>query len=143
MFIQLSAEIYKQMEVLFNAGFPNEECALLLGTPLINQSFHIHSLVPAKNIASDPLHHFELDPATWVHHLMTSPDLVGLFHTHPSSAPLPSATDLHALQSYGELIQIYLIAGFTLDSNTMELKAYEVTKQDRGFGLRPATLRMT
>ncbi|WP_454190448.1 Mov34/MPN/PAD-1 family protein [Paenibacillus sp. Marseille-Q7038] len=143
MIIRMTTATNEQIKYHFNASWPSEGCGLLLGTSSIDNSVDIHSIISVKNVAAEPNHYFELEPEVWVHHLLTSPDLIGLFHTHPVSAPLPSAEDLQNLQSYGQLMEVYLIAGINPKAQRIELNAYEVVKQDHGYSLRPATLCVT
>ncbi|MBD7967075.1 M67 family metallopeptidase [Paenibacillus gallinarum] len=143
MIIRMTAATNEQIKNHFHTSWPSEGCGLLLGTSSIDDSVDIHSIIPIKNVAADPTHHFELEPKVWVHHLLTSPDLIGLFHTHPVSAPLPSAEDLQNLQSYGQLMEVYLIAGIDPKAQLIELTAYEVVQQDHRYCLRPAALCVT
>lgn len=143
MIIRMTAATNEQIKNHFHISWPSEGCGLLLGTSSINDSVDIYSIIPVKNVAAEPNHHFELEPEVWVHHLLTSPELIGLFHTHPVSAPIPSAEDLQNLQSYGQLMEVYLIAGINPKAQLIELKAYEVVKLDHVYNLRPATLCVT
>lgn len=143
MIIRMTAAMNEQIKNHFHTSTPFEGCGLLLGTSSIDDSVDIHSIIPVKNVAAKPNHHFELEPEVWVHHLLTSPDLIGLYHTHPISAPLPSAEDLQDLQSYGQLMRIYLIAGIDPNEQRLEVKAYEVVKQEHGYSLRHAALSVT
>lgn len=143
MIIRITAAINEQMKSHFKTTWPNEGCALLLGTSSADEVIDLHSFIPVKNVAAEHAHHFELEPEVWVHYLMTSPDLIGIFHTHPVSAPLPSAEDLQNLQSYGQVMKVYLIAGINPEAQLIELKAYEVVNQVHGYILKPATLCVT
>jgi len=71
---------------------PNEACGLLLGRDGV-----IAIAQDAANIAAAPQHHFEIDPATLVaaHRAARSggPAVLGYFHSHPTGAAAPSATD--------------------------------------------------
>lgn len=143
MIIRITAAANEQIKNHFHTSWPSEGCGLLLGTSSIADSVDIHSIIPVKNVAAEPNHHFELEPEVWVHHLLTSPHLIGLYHTHPISAPFPSAEDLQNLQSYGQLMKVYLIAGINPNAQRLEVKAYEVVQQDHGYSLRHAALCVT
>jgi proteasome lid subunit RPN8/RPN11 len=89
---------------------PRECCGLLLGA-----AAHIVDVVPTRNIADDP-GRFEIDPAD---HIAGRRDarrrgleVVGFYHSHPHSAPEPSARDL-AEASYPD--HLYLIVGLGVE----------------------------
>lgn len=70
---------------------PAECCGLLLGGDAIER------VVPAANVAADPLRHFEIDPQALIsaHRAARQggPQVLGYYHSHPSGHPVPSATD--------------------------------------------------
>ena len=71
---------------------PRECCGLLFGTGTA-----VTAHLPAANFHAAPETHFEIDPQALIdaHRAMRSggPQLVGYYHSHPSGAPEPSATD--------------------------------------------------
>ncbi|MEO7384146.1 MAG: M67 family metallopeptidase [Novosphingobium sp.] len=71
---------------------PNEACGLLLGRGGV-----IERAISCANVATDPLRHFEIDPAALIaaHRAARAggPELIGYWHSHPNGHPLPSATD--------------------------------------------------
>jgi proteasome lid subunit RPN8/RPN11 len=82
------------------AALPDECCGLLVGT-----TAGIVEAVRSINLADDPTRRFLIDPAT---HFETRRraaerglEVVGFYHSHPRSEPVPSATDL-AGASYPE-----------------------------------------
>jgi desampylase len=72
---------------------PRECCGLLLGT-----ANAIHDFVRSPNLADDPTRRFLIDPRAHFDARRRARDrglaLVGFYHSHPHSAPVPSATDL-------------------------------------------------
>jgi proteasome lid subunit RPN8/RPN11 len=70
---------------------PAECCGVLTGRARIEQA------VPAANVALDPQHHFEIDPAALISAHRTArgggPAVLGYYHSHPTGHPVPSATD--------------------------------------------------
>lgn len=88
--------------------FPHEACGLLLGAAAAGGML-ISSYVPLSNVAPDPLHTFVPEPQEWVRALYSDPAPIGLFHSHPSSSPWPSAADLQGLTSLGPHFKVYLI----------------------------------
>ncbi|MDR6509869.1 putative GIY-YIG superfamily endonuclease/proteasome lid subunit RPN8/RPN11 [Novosphingobium capsulatum] len=71
---------------------PREACGLLFG-----HGNHIALAQECTNVAPDPSHHFEIDPAGLIaaHRAARAggPELIGYFHSHPNGLARPSATD--------------------------------------------------
>lgn len=71
---------------------PQEACGLLLG-----QGTHIASAIPAVNIHPEPQTHFEIDPQALIdaHRAARAggAQVLGYYHSHPTSRARPSATD--------------------------------------------------
>jgi desampylase len=85
------------------AETPGEEiCGLLFGEP-----DRVAAIEPAANVAPDPSRHFEVDPARLFAAIRAEraggPCLVGHYHSHPSGACSPSATDAQAAVEPGRL----------------------------------------
>lgn len=74
------------------AAVPRECCGILLG-----EAANITGIAPAANVHPTPETHFEIDPQALVDAHRTArsggPHVVGYYHSHPHSAPEPSATD--------------------------------------------------
>lgn len=72
-----------------------EVCGLLFG----DDAF-IAAAIPCRNVAADPTHAFEVDPAALlaVHKAMRAggPRLIGHYHSHPGGLPQPSPRDAAA-----------------------------------------------
>ena len=74
------------------AAHPLECCGILLG-----EGGAILEARPARNVHSTPETHFDIDPAVLIdaHRAARAggPRLAGYYHSHPTGAPEPSATD--------------------------------------------------
>ena len=85
---------------------PEEACGLLIGAPVILQA------VPAANVHPTPQTLFEIDPLALIaaHKAARAggPALAGYWHSHPSGAPEPSATDRAHASGDG---RVWAIAG--------------------------------
>lgn len=140
----IAQEIFIQMECYLRKQLPNEACGILLGKSYDNE-IRLNEFIPVPNAAAEPLHHFELDPNTWIKHLLGTPDIIGLFHSHPTSYPVPSQADLDSLQHYGSLLKVFLIGSVYPDHKHMILNAYSIQKDEAStlITLAPADLRMT
>jgi proteasome lid subunit RPN8/RPN11 len=108
------------------ASAPRECCGLLLGA-----SAAITDAAAIPNIASDP-DRYLLDPKAHIDARRAARrrglDVVGFYHSHPHSAPVPSATDL-AEASYVDCV--YLIAGTAAGPDQCgEIRLYRFTGSD-------------
>lgn len=96
-----------------------ECCGFLIGT-----AAYILEVAPATNVADDPSRRYEISPADYLAQIRrargTPYAVIGAYHSHPRSAPDPSATDLAlAFQEF-----IYLIAGPV--AGPMDVRAYRL-----------------
>jgi proteasome lid subunit RPN8/RPN11 len=71
---------------------PEECCGLLLGEP-----GRIESAAPARNIAADSRHRFEIDPQALIDAERAArgggPQVIGYYHSHPGGLSQPSKAD--------------------------------------------------
>lgn len=123
---------------------PDEACGALFGR-VTKELITVESYTPLANTAKNPRHAFAFDPAEWVRCCYAS-GLIGIFHTHPTSPPLPSPSDMEGLQHFGSLLSLYLIgskhpANDVANQDEMPpgtpdgflLNAYLVTKGNQDF----------
>jgi proteasome lid subunit RPN8/RPN11 len=107
--LRLSRTLAEAIRNETRAAAPQECCGLLLGD---RAGFRIDAIRPAANVAADPLHCFEIDPAVLLaaHKAARAggPEIVGHYHAHPAGEPVPSATDAAMAAGEGE---IWLIVG--------------------------------
>ena len=102
---------------------PNECCGLLLG-----RDGDIVEAVPTSNAAAEPWRHYEIAPDDHFAVLRRCRNerdglgVVGGYHSHPRSHPVPSPTDLE--QAFEEFI--YLIAGPVDGSAELAINAYRL-----------------
>jgi proteasome lid subunit RPN8/RPN11 len=100
---------------------PLECCGLLIGSPNIIERSH-----RAANLENSPVRYF-VDPADHFAALRsareTGLDVIGAYHSHPSSAARPSPTDL-AEAVNGEFI--YLIVSLVHGSPTPTIRAFRL-----------------
>jgi proteasome lid subunit RPN8/RPN11 len=85
---------------------PRECCGLLIGT---GQA--ILKAVPVENVAADPFRRYEIAATDYLAEIHRCREqggaVVGAYHSHPISAPQPSATDLQ--MAFSEFI--FVIVG--------------------------------
>jgi proteasome lid subunit RPN8/RPN11 len=89
---------------------PAECCGLLIGSLT-----DIGEAVPATNIADDPRRRYVIDPRDHLRAIRSARqrdlEVIGAYHSHPRSAPIPSETD--AAQAFGEFL--WVIVGLEAD----------------------------
>lgn len=107
--LQLSSQVYDSLIRDSLKRYPLEACGALFGEITPNQAV-VHRYLPIDNKAQNPEHAFTLSPDQWIRCCYT-PGLIGIYHSHPGSLPMPSQSDIRELQHYGSLISLYLIGG--------------------------------
>jgi proteasome lid subunit RPN8/RPN11 len=102
-------------------AWPEECCGLLLGTPL-----RVERAMRARNDAADRLRRFVIHPADHFAALRAARvhywSVVGAYHSHPESEPVPSPTDLQEAVHDENFLQ--LIAGPSSPGRELRLAAY-------------------
>ncbi|MCA0453116.1 MAG: M67 family metallopeptidase [Chloroflexi bacterium] len=87
-------------------NLPNECCGVIIGVGI-----EAHEVVPVPNIATEPELHYRMDDRVLTElFFRTQRDnkaIIGFYHSHPTSEPVPSRTDV-ALASYPDMA--YVIA---------------------------------
>jgi proteasome lid subunit RPN8/RPN11 len=106
---------------------PRECCGLLTGT-----EFEVVDAVAAANVAVEPHRHYQVSPVDHFALIKRCRDVaapgaapvnvIGAYHSHPRSAPMPSPTDL--AEAFGEFL--YIIAGRVDGSARFEFRAYRL-----------------
>lgn len=81
-----------------------DECCGLLCGP---DDAQIKQVIPARNVASDRQHYFEIDPVALIAAERASrrrdPVLIGTYHSHPNGLTQPSATDAQLAADDGRI----------------------------------------
>jgi proteasome lid subunit RPN8/RPN11 len=121
----LPAHVYEKMLAHARAHWPAEACGLLRG-----HDAQVRELLPARNIAADPRHNFQVDAKSLLQALSWEDEgdaMLAIYHSHPRTAAFPSAVDA-ASAFYPD--SVYLI---------LSLQDW-AAPQLRGFFLRPEVL---
>lgn len=106
---------------------PRECCGLLLGTV-----DRVVEAVATRNSASDPVRRYEISPAEYFAEIKRcralgaqgEPPLsvIGAYHSHPRSAPVPSPTDVQeAFEGF-----LFLIAGPVEGPDLLSIQGYHL-----------------
>ena len=117
--VELPAALAAAIREEARRAIPRECCGLLEGVRGAD-SFTIHALHPARNLAGDP-DRFEIDPQDHIAAARTAREkgtrIVGCYHSHPTGPPQLSARD-----GGGEEDFIWLIAA--TDGGSAKLAAW-------------------
>lgn len=107
---------------------PLECCGLLAGTVGTDGTARVIGQYPLVNAAASPVR-FESDPRSMFDAVRAITraglDILAVYHSHPTSAPVPSKTDL--AENYSEDVMT-LIVGLTTDPPTV--RAWWLTATD-------------
>lgn len=108
--LAISQRSLAAMMAAARAAVPHEACGLLLGSGHV-----IKAAVPTANVATQPSHHFEIDPAALIAAHRTAreggPRVLGYFHSHPNGLARPSATDVASAARDGRVWIILALSG--------------------------------
>ncbi len=98
----LPAHVRRELESLAVAAYPEEGCGVLLGKPT-PQGPSVVRVLACGNVAEDRRRAYLLEPLEYLaaERAASSCDLevVGIWHSHPDGAPVPSETD--RVQAWG------------------------------------------
>ncbi|MCW3792364.1 M67 family metallopeptidase [Paenibacillus sp. LS1] len=151
----IPSSVEQEMSKHMFLSLPQEACGVMLGETAAG-GIRISRFQPIRNVAPDPLHHFALDDAEWIRCVFSEPKLIGIFHSHPHTRPVPSAEDIQALPAFAGLLQMYLIGSPDLTTGLrshMHLNGYQIesskVQQDKlhhvipSYNLLPVPLCVT
>lgn len=113
--------VLRELEAHARADRPRECCGTLIGV-----AGHVFESRRAANLSDHP-NRFLLDPRAHVAALRETRrrelQVVGFYHSHPHSDPVPSPTDL-AESTYPDALHIIVGRGSTPDGSDVEARAY-------------------
>jgi len=109
MSLVISTALLESIRTHARTSSGEECCGLLLGEPGAGR---VAATLPAANVAPDPAHFFEIDPAVLLRAHREAraggPAIIGHYHSHPEGPPTPSPVDAAMAQGMGE---IWLLIG--------------------------------
>lgn len=102
----IAADVIAEIEAHARETAPEECCGLLVGRPDA-----VSSSVRARNVADDRQRRYLIDPRDHFAAIRQARrlglDVIGAYHSHPASAPIPSETDrAEAFEAF-----VFLIVG--------------------------------
>lgn len=102
MTVEISSAVLARIVAEADAFHRREVCGLLIGRP-----GRVTAALSCRNVAADPAHAFEIDPAQLIaaHRAARAGagDIVGCYHSHPGGSPLPSPRDAAAAAPDGSI----------------------------------------
>lgn len=124
------------------ANLPDEACGLLAG-----RAGRVTHVLAADNISPRPRLEYEMDPRQQLQHfeLMDQQglEMVGIFHSHPTSPAYPSATDM-ARAFYPDAVYVIVslmnaerpeIKGFLLNPDNGQIRDVEILVENASLEL--------
>lgn len=88
----ISSAMLAELQWLALAAAPQEACGILFG-----RTDRVSGYRATKNVADDPIRHFEIDPATLIAAEREGrgggEPILGYYHSHPAGTVEPSTTD--------------------------------------------------
>jgi proteasome lid subunit RPN8/RPN11 len=119
--IHIRPAVLAAIEQHAGATAPAECCGLLIA-----RDGCIDEAVAAENVAADPVRHYEISPRVYLDAIKrcrgSEAIVIGAYHSHPRSAPEPSATDRAA--AFGDFL--YVIAGPAGVPSKLVIRAYRL-----------------
>jgi proteasome lid subunit RPN8/RPN11 len=120
----IAASVLTDIETHARETAPDECCGLLLGG-----ADSITASARARNIADEPRRRYRIDPRDHFGAVRRGRalglEVVGAYHSHPASAPVPSETDrAEAFDSF-----VFLIVGpsTALEGSPLETRAWRLS----------------
>ncbi|MWC28923.1 M67 family metallopeptidase [Paenibacillus sp. MMS18-CY102] len=131
--LSLSPQAYASIVSYCQSQLPNEACGLLASsvtspssTLSDNVPLAVDVALPIANVHPEPRHAFTFDPQAWINAyyfmMRTNQSLIGYFHSHPTTAPIPSLSDAAGLPQGTD--PVMLIVSFA--ATQPQLSAYRL-----------------
>lgn len=125
--MRVRREVFDAIATHARRESPRECCGLLIGA-----EHEVMEAVATANVAAEPLRHYQVSPSDHFAQMKrcrelgspraTAINVIGVYHSHPHSAPTPSPTDFdEAFEDF-----LYMIAGPVDGSAQLEVRAYRL-----------------
>ncbi len=129
MAVSITYPVARQIADHAEAEAPKEACGLLAG-----ESNHIAAAYPLRNMATAPETQFQVDPQEQLRALKAIDaaefNWLGVYHSHPRSAPIPSEADIRDCADAGLLHLIVSLERATPQLKLWRLDQFSVTPID-------------
>ena len=112
---------------------PEEICGLLAGRDYVTE--HI---IPIPNVAVNSKRHFELDHQAFVAAMFEierrNLSLIGIYHSHPYSEPVPSSADIQGFHYPGVVCLIVGLTGTVTKFSAWQIRGHDVAPVELHIG---------
>ncbi|MBV6714340.1 Mov34/MPN/PAD-1 family protein [Paenibacillus chitinolyticus] len=147
--INVSLSLYTEWLARFSSFQDEEACGFVYGR-IRKETAYVSSFVWVPNVSACPTRSFRISPSDIMHHLgggkaprdrparssLAGPVLLGLFHSHPRTAALPSCEDISVLRLWPELPSFWIVS---LVRSAPETAVYAWAEpQESGAALGPS-----
>jgi proteasome lid subunit RPN8/RPN11 len=129
--LQLPRRLYEEMVAQAVAELPNECCGLLAGSVTAAGGVPLGRVVrryPLVNAAASPVEYLSESRSLFTAVRTIRPlglDIVAVYHSHPTSEPVPSRKDLHN-NYYTEAVHFII----SLGGEAPEMRGWWLTSED-------------
>ncbi|MBL4739727.1 MAG: M67 family metallopeptidase [Sneathiella sp.] len=131
MSLSLTFQHLDQLDQHCKKCWPEEACALLVGTREIGDDRIVNRVVLSDNVAVDKKRYFEIDPSVRIRLEVELrggvEDIIGVFHSHPEGPAEPSKADERMVI---ETQFLWLIAA-TSSAGTDNIGAFEFSDEKK------------
>ena len=114
--ITITKDAYKELIAICHRLLPNEACGILISEPDAPESSEmlVSSVRSIHNNHADPKHAYSFDPMEWIDAYFTAQknrqSIIGFFHSHPSTPPIPSEYDVSGFWSGDSSFTYWIIS---------------------------------
>lgn len=136
MVVIIGQSILDEMFAYGRSNLPNEACGVLLGSRQNPAAIRINKAVPMTNISPRPMQTFEIDPLELLPYVKPETgdsSMVGFFHTHSSTDPVPSSKDL---KTEWHTAPTHWIISYA-DPHRPQARCYQYMRSLRGIEFTP------
>jgi proteasome lid subunit RPN8/RPN11 len=127
--LRIPRAVYEEMLQQAHAELPNECCGLLAGAISTDGTAEVSHRYALINVLASPVN-YESEPKSMLAAFKAmraqEVELLAIYHSHPTSPPVPSRTDC-ALNQYGQDV-IHLIV--SLRNAVVETRAWRLTESN-------------
>jgi proteasome lid subunit RPN8/RPN11 len=128
--LQMPRQLYDEMLAQAVAELPNECCGLLAG-----RDVRVTHRYPLTNALASP-NQYESDPKEMFVAMkdmrQKGTDLLGIYHSHPTSEPVPSRTDL-VRNWYGPDVVFMIISLMRVEPRVRAWRLFETSYEEVGW----------
>ncbi|SDW53675.1 Mov34/MPN/PAD-1 family protein [Paenibacillus sp. CF384] len=116
--VTITSHAYQSLIEICLRALPEEACGILTGTGTIRRAqppnVTVTGIQAIRNRSQQPHNRFAFDPKEWIQAYYSMQknrqSLVGYFHSHPSTMPIPSTADWNGLHAAAHGINYWIVS---------------------------------